>query len=86
MTDLSSALRSDTTPAAFLRRSEAGQYLKAKYGFCSERSLAKLACLGGGPAYRKLGQRTVLYAPADLDDWAEGLMSRPVRSTSDAEA
>ena len=32
----------------FLRRKDAGAYLKAKYGFGSEKTLAKLACIGGG--------------------------------------
>ena len=40
-------------PAQFLRRRAAGEYLKQKYGFGSEKTLAKLACLGGGPEFRK---------------------------------
>jgi len=37
----------------YLRRKQAGVYLKEKYGFGSERTLAKLACVGGGPEFRK---------------------------------
>ena len=43
--------------------------------------LAKMRCLGGGPAYLKLG-RAVRYRQDDLDAW---LAARRVRSTSDAE-
>ncbi len=35
-------------PAQYLRRKQAGEYLKGKYGFGSEKTLAKLACVGGG--------------------------------------
>jgi predicted DNA-binding transcriptional regulator AlpA len=43
--------------------------------------LAKMRCLGGGPAYLKLG-RAVRYRQDDLDAW---LAARRVRNTSDAE-
>jgi hypothetical protein len=69
----------------FLRRKDAGGYLKNKYGFGAERTLAKLACLGGGPEYRK-GGSTVLYEPAKLDEWALRKIGKPQRSTSDTEA
>ncbi|MGH6794826.1 MAG: hypothetical protein ACREDH_06435 [Methylocella sp.] len=39
--------------AQFLRRKQASEYLKAKYGFGSERTLAKLACLGAAPSFAK---------------------------------
>ena len=31
--------------------------------------------LGKGPIYRKLGERAVRYASADLDDWLKGCPS-----------
>jgi hypothetical protein len=68
--------------AQFLCRKAAGGYLKDKYGFGSERTLAKLACLGGGPEFRKAGS-TVLYEPAKLDEWAISKVGQPQRSTSD---
>lgn len=34
----------------------------------SASTLEKLRCLGGGPAYLKLGRR-VVYEPTDLDAW-----------------
>jgi hypothetical protein len=71
--------------AQFLRRKSAGGYLKNKFGFGSERSLAKLACLGGGPEFRKAGP-IVLYEPAKLDEWALRQIGKPQRSTSHTEA
>jgi hypothetical protein len=68
--------------AQYLRRKQAGEYLKARYGYGSERTLAKLATLGGGPIFRKLG-RIVVYDPADLDSWVLSRLSAPLRSTSD---
>jgi hypothetical protein len=69
-------------PAQYLRRKEAGEYLKSRYGHGSPWTLAKLATLGGGPIYRKFG-RIVLYDPSDLDSWALARLSAPLRSTSD---
>lgn len=43
-------------------------------------TLAKLRCVGGGPAYLKLG-RKVLYRRGDLADW---LNSRRVANTAEA--
>jgi hypothetical protein len=72
--------------ARYMRRADAAEYIQSTYGFpCSRQWLAKLAVIGGGPVYRKAG-RTPLYAPADLDAWAEGRISAPVRSTSEAGA
>jgi len=68
--------------AQFLRRKAAGEYLKTKFGFGSEKTLAKLAVLGGGPAFRKAGS-AVLYTPDDLDAWALAKIGKPQRSTSD---
>ncbi|WP_292530593.1 hypothetical protein [Methylocystis sp.] len=67
----------------FLRRKAAGEYLKSKYGFGSERTLAKLACLGGGPLFRKAANAAI-YAPEDLDAWAVAKIGAPQKSTSDA--
>jgi len=44
--------------------------------------LAKLACLGGGPEFRKAGP-AALYEPAALDAWALGKIGGPQKSTSD---
>lgn len=52
----------------------------AEYVGLSVSMLAKMRCLGGGPAYLKLG-RAVRYRQDDLDVW---LNARRARSTSDA--
>jgi hypothetical protein len=71
-----------TLPPRYLRRKEAADYVATVYGFpCSRQWLAKLAVVGGGPVYRKAG-RTPLYAPADLDQWAESRIGEARRSTS----
>jgi hypothetical protein len=69
-------------PAQYLRRKQAAEYLRSKFGYGAERTLAKLASVGGGPIYRKIG-RIVVYDPCDLDAWALGRLSAPLRSTSD---
>jgi hypothetical protein len=65
----------------FLRRKAAGDYLKSKYGFGSEKTLAKLACLGGGPEFRKAGT-AALYEPSKLDEWALARIGAPIANTS----
>src|SRR5690348_9245904 len=35
--------------ARLLRRRDAADYILTRYGFCTEKTLAKLACVGGGP-------------------------------------
>jgi hypothetical protein len=76
-------IASDTRVALrFLRRAEAATYVNSKFGFpCSKQWLAKLAVTGGGPVYRKAG-RVPIYAPADLDAWAESRIGQARRSTS----
>jgi hypothetical protein len=69
----------------FLRRNAAGEYLKKKYKFGSERTLAKLASVGGGPEFRKAGT-IVLYEVPKLDEWALAQIGRPQLSTSDTDA
>lgn len=81
-------MEADTTPTpqpaaeAFLRRAEAAEYLQAQYGLYTAATLAKLAVVGGGPPFRKLGQRP-LYRPVDLDAWARARMSKVVHSTAE---
>lgn len=66
----------------FMRRMQAGEYLKSHYGFCSPALLSKLATIGGGPVFSKMG-RLNLYRKSDLDSWALGKISPARRSTSD---
>jgi hypothetical protein len=67
----------------YLRRRAAAEYLREQRGIpCSEKTLAKLACIGGGPVYRLFG-RIPLYASLDLDAYADSKLGKPVRSTSE---
>jgi hypothetical protein len=69
----------------YLRRRAAAEYLREQRGIpCSEKTLAKLACIGGGPVYRRFG-RIPLYLIADLDAYANAKISEPVQSTSEYE-
>lgn len=68
---------------AFLDRNGAADYAKTKGVPLSPNTLRKLACVGGGPKFRKFGRR-VLYSPADLDAWIASRLSGPVSSTSDS--
>jgi len=60
----------------FLRRKGAANYLRGKYGFGAERTLAKGVTTGDTPAYHKAG-RLVLYTREALDAWALAKMVLP---------
>jgi hypothetical protein len=69
-----------------LRRVEAANYIREKYNIpCAPKTLGKLACIGGGPAFRKAG-RFPLYPISGLDAWAQSKIGPLVRSTSEAPA
>jgi hypothetical protein len=70
------------TPPIFLRRAAAAGYVRERYGFCTKKSLDKLATVGGGPEFRKVGNYA-LYEPAKLDEWALSKIGAPQKSTSD---
>jgi hypothetical protein len=66
-----------------LRRTEASQFLKERWGIDRAPStLAKLATIGGGPKFER-ANRIPLYAPKFLDEWARSILSPPMTSTSD---
>jgi hypothetical protein len=68
----------------FLRRKAASEYLHETHGLERAAStLAKLAVIGGGPIFRRIG-RVPLYWPDDLDAWVASKLSPPMGSTSDA--
>ena len=69
----------DTT---YLRRDKAADFLQANWGFGTTETLAKLASIGGGPRFRKLG-RFPVYTEADLREWAMARLSSPVASTAE---
>lgn len=60
----------------YLRRKEAAQYLKLKYGVGSAKTLASLASEGGGPDSSYYGSRIPLYTIEALDDWMESKIHR----------
>jgi hypothetical protein len=66
-----------------LSRKEAAEFLTQSGYRTAPSTLAKLACLGGGPTYRCFGRKP-LYTAGDLITWAEARCSEPKRSTSDS--
>ena len=67
------------------RRAEASSYLKQNWGISRAPStLAKLACLGGGPRFQSAG-RIPLYPETELDEWARSILS-PLKSSTSAVA
>ena len=76
------AVTPDRSPR-YLRRKSAARYIREYWGLpCEPSWLAKLAVTGDGPAFRKCG-RFPMYETADLDGWAQGRLSAPMRSTSE---
>lgn len=69
----------------YLRREAAAAYLQERCGAYTAQTLAKLACVGGGPPFRKAGPFP-LYTQADLDTWLAARMSQPVTSTAELAA
>lgn len=51
----------------------------------SPATLATMATRGGGPQYHLFGRKP-LYRWGDALAWAKGRLSKPIRSTSEAEA
>ena len=66
----------------YLRREQAAEYLHSRYRAFTAETLAKLASVGGGPTFRRLG-RFPVYTRDDLDAWASARMSPPVSSTAE---
>ena len=65
-------------------RDEAAAYIRERHRLrCSSAYLAKLACLGGGPTFRRLDGRWAVYDEADLDAWASARLSAPISKASD---
>jgi hypothetical protein len=81
---LGSAGTTDVVPTRKrdMTRAEAARYLTDHWFPCSPKTLAKLAVVGGGPAFRKAG-RTPLYSEASCDAWAESKIGPLVRSTAE---
>jgi hypothetical protein len=66
-----------------VRRRQASAYLAEVHGLQeAPATLAKKACLGGGPVFETFG-RIPYYRPEALDSYAAERLSAPRRSTSD---
>ena len=66
-----------------LRRKAASDYLHDTHGLDrAPTTLAKLAVIGDGPIFRRIG-RVPLYSTDDLDEWVASKLSGPMRSTSE---
>jgi hypothetical protein len=81
-------MSTENTPLStgrFRRRADAARYLKEKYGVGSVGALERMATLGGGPRFHKMG-RCTLYAERDLDEWALSNLSRSYATTREAKA
>jgi hypothetical protein len=65
-----------------LDRKRAAQFLTERGYRTAPATLAKLACVGGGPTFQSFGRKP-LYREADLLAWAEAKTTGPRRSTSD---
>lgn len=66
-----------------LRRQEASEYLALMHGVVfAPATLAKLACVGGGPAYQKNG-RLPAYPRDELDRWAAERLGGLARTSAE---
>jgi hypothetical protein len=65
-----------------LDRRQAAAFLTARGYRIAPATLAKLACIGGGPIFESFGRKP-LYREVDLLAWAKAKTTGPRRSTSD---
>jgi hypothetical protein len=71
------------TKPEYLRRARAAEYIRQRWGIpCSQGYLDKLASVGGGPAFRRVG-KWPLYVEGDLDAWVLSRITGPLRKASD---
>ena len=66
----------------WLTRPEAAAYCTDRGATISKTTLAKFATEGGGPSYRRFGNKA-LYTVKDLDKWIKDRLSPLKKSTSD---
>lgn len=69
-----------TNEKQYLSRGEAASYCVKKGFPVSQKTLAKYACIGGGPKFHKFGAMRVIYKIDDLDEWIERRLSRTYAS------
>jgi len=68
-----------------LDRKQAAAFLTERGYRTASATLAKFACVGGGPVFESFGRRP-LYREADLLAWAQSKTTGPRRSTSEEPA
>ena len=80
------AVRENSAQQIPLRNTKAAsRYLEDRWGVRRAPAyLAKLRVVGGGPEFVKVGARDVAYTDPALDAYAQSLISKPLRSTSEA--
>jgi hypothetical protein len=71
--------------ARYRDRRGAAHFLTERGYKTAPATLARLACVGGGPAFRRFGRRP-LYDEGDLLAWAQSRLSPPMQSTSEPDA
>ena len=69
----------------YLRRKDAGEYLKQTYGHSSGAQPSKTSYAWRRPGISQ-SRRIVVYLREDLDAWALAKISGPVSSTSEYDA
>ena len=78
--------RSEAMSQAYFTTPEAAEFISDNFFPTSPKSLAKWRCVGGGPRFRKVGSRKIIYDRADLIAWAEGRISPAFANTTEAGA
>ena len=73
----------DSSGSTILLAPPAASQFLAKFGVqAATPTLAKLRCIGGGPAFRRYGRR-IVYERLELLRWVEARLSPTRLSTSD---
>ena len=66
----------------YLTRGQAAEYCIKQGLPVSPKTLAKYACVDGGPKFRKFGKMRVVYKITDLDEWIEQRLSDTFAATA----
>lgn len=80
---IAEALR-PTADEIYLNRGEAAMFCRERGLPVAPTTLAKLACIGGGPEFFRFGGRRVLYRAADLSHWIKSRSGQTLGSTTKA--
>ena len=84
MVDVQHQSPDKSTYPLHMRRADAARYIRETYGIpCATSTLAKYACSGNGPAFRRAHNKFPVYSRDDVDAWAKQRLSKLVHSTSE---